>query len=148
MGDSEMFSCSCVLEFCVAGEVKEGVSSFWDYSLMTALCLWKSWFSNEFFCRFLWIGCFKDMVTFMGPQSCLVWRICSANADWGLLNLMYVIVLYIFVLYVDQFGLYTRGYRCGIVISRSNCTCMYWCYLFEIWVCHGVYYLCGMWFRY
>ena len=45
-GDSEIGSCAWMLELCVVDEFKEEekrFSSFWDYSSMIVLCLWKSW---------------------------------------------------------------------------------------------------------
>jgi hypothetical protein len=37
------------------------------------------------------LGGVKEKVTFMGPYLCLLWRMESAYADWGLLEVIYLI---------------------------------------------------------
>ena len=87
---------------------------------------WRSWVRNR-------VGC---GVSGMHMPTGVYWSWCT----WY--------VLYIFVLDVDRFDLYTRGDKFGSVICRHHCACTYWCYLFEFWVYHGLYYLCRMWFGY
>jgi hypothetical protein len=115
---------------CVFGKVKRRsflMSSIVDFCWMSVLrTWWRSWFRNR-------VGCGEYG---MHMPTGGYWSWCT----WY--------VLYIFVFGVDRFDLYTRGDMFGTVVGRYYCAYMYWCYLFEFWVCHRLYYLCWMWFGY
>jgi hypothetical protein len=46
-------------------------------------------FSNEVILKPLLAGCSKDIVTFMGPCSCLLRRMSSTYIDWELFDVIY-----------------------------------------------------------
>jgi hypothetical protein len=88
------------------------------------------------------------MVMSIGLYSCLMWRMCISYADWGFLEVIYLIFSLHFSLDSSLFDLYKRVDRSGIVIGRCHCAFMCWYCLFEFWVYHKLYNLCGMCFGY
>jgi len=117
--------------FCyVVGKVKRRsflMSSIVDFCWRGIVrTRWRSWVRNR-------VGCGEYG---MPMPTGGYWSWCT----WYVLN--------IFVLDFDQFDLYMKDDKFGTVIGRCHCACMYWCYLFELWVYYGLYYLCWMWFGY
>jgi hypothetical protein len=76
------------------------------------------------------------MVMFIGPYSCLFWRMCVSYADWGFLEVIYLIFSLHFFLDVSLFDLYKRGDWSGIVIgSYFGVICSSFVYIINCIIC-------------